>query len=225
MQPDQVKFITRDSLPVLESSACDGDLFSRPPFGKQFGLSTSKFQKSININMSDLLQKEQCDFLIDVYLKSYHPISPVIHVPSFLDDYKRIWPSNETADHSPPLCPAFFSLLTAILFAGSEAASSSNIALYFGDITKTELSDKLYRQTVKALKEASFATTPAIESLTAYLISQTVWYRGEFAAIFNLCSPANGSISKRKSLCRAGTLLLLTVNLIITIYNIFGLTI
>jgi hypothetical protein len=145
---------------------------------EQFPIRALRFQKPMKIDMSELPQRQQCDFLVEMFLESYHPINPVIHVPSFLADYDMFWMSSSISESFPRPNPASVSLLLAVLFVGSATGPSSKINLHFSDTTRAELSQKLYRQTTKALKQASFVRTPAIESFTAYLISQTVWYKG-----------------------------------------------
>jgi hypothetical protein len=164
------------SAPLLRSSEYASDLFDQPPAVEASPLRPLRFQRPMDIDISELPTRRQCDFLVEVFLESYHPINPVIHVPSFLTDYEAFWGS--VSEPSPRRNPASVSLLLAVLFVGCAIGPSSKMILHFSDTVRTELSQKLYRQTTKALKQASFARTPAIESFTAYLISQTVWYRG-----------------------------------------------
>jgi hypothetical protein len=160
------------------------DLFAQPPSVEQSPRGFSRFQRPVNIDMSELPNKQQCDLLVEVFLESYHPINPVIHVPSFLADYEMFWASSAVSEPTPRLNLASVSLILAVLFVGSATGPSSKMNLHFSDIARADLSRNLYRQTTKALKQASFARTPAIESFTAYLISQTVWYKGILSRTF-----------------------------------------
>ncbi|KAF2092461.1 hypothetical protein NA57DRAFT_82315 [Rhizodiscina lignyota] len=154
-----------------------GDYFPQPPVDELYKVpSTSKRQKPLLVDLSLLPRKPQCDYLVETFMKNYQAVAPALHVPTFLEEYESLWAAErERVQASPP----YISLLYAVLFAGSVIGPTSGMDEYFSGRPRSEISRELYKQTTKALRQASFARTPSVESLTAYMIAQTVWFREE----------------------------------------------
>jgi hypothetical protein len=140
---------------------------------------TSRFQTRATVDYSSFPTRSQCDFLLEIFLKNFQSVMPLIHVPTFLERYQIFWSHAQGNQGQVQSTPAFLSLLYAILYAGSAVGSSSTLDVVFSYTSRAELSKDLYAKTTAALKRASFARTPAIDSFTAYMIAQSIWSREE----------------------------------------------
>jgi hypothetical protein len=73
----------------------------------------------------------------------------------------------------------FLTLFTAVLFAGSVVCPRFYIQNAFGEISREELSTRLYKRTVRAIRMSDFPRSPSIQSLTAFIIANATWLRAE----------------------------------------------
>jgi Fungal specific transcription factor domain len=157
-----------------------GDYFAPPPADESTTVPCSaRYQRPLVVSTSQFPKKWQCDYLVEVFITHYQPLAPVVHVPTFLKDYDIFYEGMAAAPQGYRAEPCFLSLVYAIMFAGSVISSSAGIAEHFPDRPRSEISKDLYNQTTRTLREASFTRVPSIDSFTAYLVAQTVWYREE----------------------------------------------
>lgn len=135
--------------------------------------------------LDELPAKNVCDSLYDSYVDSIQPIIPLLHLPTFRDQYERFWTWLSTwnrqgvSDGVLAETPSFLPLLFAVLFAGS----ISNTSDAFGPPTRgfsgAVLSTKLYRLSTQSLALVSFPQSPTIYSLVSFLIGQNMLIREE----------------------------------------------
>ncbi|CCX15257.1 Similar to Uncharacterized transcriptional regulatory protein C139.03; acc. no. Q9UTN0 [Pyronema omphalodes CBS 100304] len=120
--------------------------------------------------------KHQCDTLLKSFLQGVHPIVPLIHVPSFLQEWRSFWSSSEEA---PEPSPSFLPLLLAVLYAGAVSISPKSLATSFDNRTKEAvMSDQLQAATT-SLEQSGFLKSPTINGLLGYLLVQTCLVREE----------------------------------------------
>ncbi|RFU27671.1 hypothetical protein B7463_g8653, partial [Scytalidium lignicola] len=129
--------------------------------------------------------KEICDNLYQNFLDIIHPITPLLHIPTFQSQYTRFWqwflswdreeiPTGILAE-----TPSFLPLLFAVLFVGSFGQPTP---LFNQDSTEASLSamtTQLYKLHSHALSLVSFPQNPTIYSLIAYLMAQNLLIREE----------------------------------------------
>lgn len=175
---------------TLSTSSSDGgkgkpsiepisDIFDHTPVLESGRIKSLKYQQPMIVDPDEFPTRSQSDCLVGVYLISYQALIPLVHVPSFLRAYELFWQTQGNGGSGRSANPAFVSLLSAILLAGSIAASNFEIKQVFGDKPQSELSRELYYSATSSLRKASFARTPSIDSFTAFLISQSIWLRGK----------------------------------------------
>lgn len=159
---------------------------------------TRRFRSPIAIDPSHFPTRSQCDCLVDNYLQSYQPVSPLVHVPTFMLRYHQFWevPKGDLSTSHPH--PAFISLLYAVLLAGAVCVSTHDFEESFGEQTRSMVTKELYTRTGQALRQAGYTKTPSLDSFTAFLISESIWLRGEFLSS-RLCRAPSLTIVKMKS--------------------------
>jgi len=129
-----------------------------------------------------------CDDLYRNFLCAVHPVIPLIHTPTFDMQYRRFWewyvtwngtniPRGVLAES-----PCFVALLLAVLFTGSVAGPHPQV----GGISPTgqqydALQKQLCRMTSTSLTMVGFPQNPAMASLEAYLLLQSILMREEEA--------------------------------------------
>ena len=117
-----------------------------------------------------------CDFLFEAFVWNFHPVVPLVHIPTFTQEYEKFWESQSLrslrAPHSIPL-------VLAALFAGCVVCSRDNLEMYLEDESPEDLATSLHSITCKALDMSHFPRVPTIESLSAYMIVQGTWMRDE----------------------------------------------
>jgi hypothetical protein len=138
-----------------------------PPF--------SRYQRTMPDVIPELPPKMLCDRLFESFVVYYHPVAPLIHIPSTRKDYDGFWaPDTAIKRTRKALCTP---LIIAILFAGAIAFEESIIASHSGR-SKSDIVTELHLLTAKTLRYANFPRTPTIESFAAYLIVQNTCMRG-----------------------------------------------
>lgn len=131
--------------------------------------------------------KETCDLLCKEYFVRVHAILPIIHGPSFEKQYRMLWLSwpNEFIENirSGIMAknPSFLALLYAVLFAASTTASAGALKPHFNGATTGSVSLTLLSLTKASLSLVSFPERPALDSLSAFLVSQNMLMREEEA--------------------------------------------
>ena len=154
-----------------------GALLSAPPATTPVSRTSNIYQGQISANVSHLPDKMCCDCLFDAYLWNFHPVVPLIHIPSFRKEYERFWDlrfqsgGQKTTQSTP--------LILAVLFAGSVVCSTLKFERYFVSEDHEEITLQLYWMSSRALSLSGFPRVPTVESLSAYLIVQGTWMREE----------------------------------------------
>lgn len=129
--------------------------------------------------------KELCDDLYQNFLDVIHPITPLLHIPTFHSQYLRFWqwflswnrdemPSGILAE-----TPSFLPLLFAVLFAGSFGQPTPLFNQETSEASFSAMTAPLYKLHSHALSLVAFPQSPTIYSLIAYLIAQNLLIREE----------------------------------------------
>lgn len=138
-----------------------------------------KDSRSLAGTLKKLPSKAVCDGLYAVFLAGVHPLVPLIYLPSFDVQYRRFWEwqGSRRRDEIPQGVlaenPSFLPLLLAVLFAGSLACNRETHP-QSPSIKTRKLRTKLYRLTQDALTLVGFPHSPAMYSLIAYLLIQSM---------------------------------------------------
>ena len=124
--------------------------------------------------LSNLPSRPICDNLLQGYVWNFHPVIPIVHIPTLLEEYKLFWENHKdslllTAMPSIPL-------IIAVLFAGAVVCTSRD---GFDSQMQKAWAVSLHRTASESLRLSSFPRTPTIESLTAYIILQGTFMREE----------------------------------------------
>ncbi len=121
------------------------------------------------------------------YFDAIHGIIPIIHSPSFQEQYNRLWLSLEGMSAERIRTgilaenPSFLSLLFAVLFAASTTCSEAFLKAHFSHAQPQATSAALYQLTELTLSLVSFSSSPTLDSLSAFLISKNMVMREEDA--------------------------------------------
>lgn len=141
----------------------------------------SESQLSSNVPESfwaQLPSRDFCDLGLKWYFRGYHPLIPLVHVPSFSTEYEQFWSKLEDQVRSRSSLMSFTALFMSLLYAGSVVGGdylSPNLPGY----TQADTVPKLYQLTVRALKLARFPYAPTLDTLRAYLILKSITMREE----------------------------------------------
>ncbi|CUS09771.1 unnamed protein product [Tuber aestivum] len=138
----------------------------------------------IPLILRDLPDKPVCDIMYKAFLNGVHPIMPLIHVPTFAKEYNAFWawfPNNIRSIPDPALTEnhGFFPLLLSVLYAGSMSLPAKVVGKLLPGQTKMQVNKNLYSGSMHALSASCFPRTPTINSLIAFLITQTCLIREE----------------------------------------------
>ena len=158
------------------------DLLRRHPSHNPDGSKSNRFQAPKSIDFEQFPSRPYADMLVKGFLQGNQALSPLIHVPTFIKDYKKFWTAQTSEESSSRPNAAFIALLYAILFAGSVAVSKTLQEPFCSGKPRQVVSQELYIHTMQALRQANYIRTPAIESFAAFLISQSIRLRGKSAA-------------------------------------------
>lgn len=129
--------------------------------------------------LRSLPNRVRCDALLLSFMIGVRPIAPLIHVPSFREDYTQFWNWAAKSDVviTPSLKlirdPTFFPLLFAILFSGAIAAPPGlwNQSPFQG-VNKDLFLSELESACRNSLKLCQYNEYPTINTLVASLL----WY-------------------------------------------------
>ncbi|KAF2436271.1 hypothetical protein EJ08DRAFT_232821 [Tothia fuscella] len=126
-------------------------------------------------NIEDHLTEEQALFLSQVYIQGYHPLVPLVHVPSFLEQSEYLL-RNGTSPNADETVECI-SLVLAVCFAGVLACTDEQLASEFPDRSRNSIGGALNRVSLNAVRVAGFPSKPTLRTLTAYIICQSSWLR------------------------------------------------
>jgi Fungal specific transcription factor domain len=142
---------------------------------------------SLDILLKGLPSRETCDMLCKEYFVRVHAIVPIIHGPSFEKQYSMLWLSLTNLSNESMRSgimaknPSFLALLFAVLFAASTTCSAENLKPHFDTGSNRSISLTFLSLTKASLTLVSFPQSPSLDSLSAYLVSQSMLMREEEA--------------------------------------------
>jgi hypothetical protein len=120
--------------------------------------------------LEQLPPKVICDKLISSYLRGYHPIVPLIHVPTFRQRYASLWATYSDADTAETVSMSFVTLLVAICYAGSVAIPERLSSRPGEGPEPDDVAQHLHELGLQGLELTFFPKLPTVETLTAYLL-------------------------------------------------------
>ncbi|KAE9365933.1 hypothetical protein N431DRAFT_487811 [Stipitochalara longipes BDJ] len=149
--------------------------------------------RSIAHILSQIPAKITCNMLCQSFVINVYPMIPIIHLPSFKQACHRFWQwmedgTGRRTQHPEILAenPSFLALLSAVLFCGVTTCSKNDFFQHFGPQSQPEASRTLLSLTKEAITFVGFPQSPALDCLSAFLLSQTILLREEEA--FNSCA-------------------------------------
>lgn len=102
---------------------------------------------------------------MECYWDAVHPVSRVVHRPSFVQRYETLW---ETIENGCPVPPSLAAIVYSMLFSASVAMSEEQVSELF-QISRQYLKDSLQLGTELALSRANLLRTSKIETLQAFV--------------------------------------------------------
>jgi Fungal specific transcription factor domain len=140
---------------------------------------------TISCVLSTLPPKSACDVLLKSFFTTVYPVIPVLHLPTFSDEYQSFWFENESRDWHASMPgrtiannPSIVCLLFSILFAGSMTVSGSRLAELSAE-REPILPGDLYFGTMVSMALVGFPRRPTLYSLAAFLFAQNQLTREE----------------------------------------------
>ncbi|KAJ5534084.1 hypothetical protein N7527_000338 [Penicillium freii] len=109
--------------------------------------------------------RSAADKLMECYWDAVHPVSRVVHRPSFVQRYETLW---ETIENGYPVPPSLAAIVYSMLFSASVAMSEEQISELF-QTSKQYLKDSLQLGTELALGRANLLRASKIETLQAFV--------------------------------------------------------
>lgn len=127
--------------------------------------------------------------LLEVYFEGYHVIVPLVHQPTFSADCHRLLHSEYpvvTPKNREPI-----TLMLAACFAAAIVCPEERLRLHFPEKSKELVAKELHKLASRFLRDAGFPFRPSLRSLTAYILCQSTWLRGENGSCLTLLMPAD----------------------------------
>ncbi|EXJ80889.1 hypothetical protein A1O3_07177 [Capronia epimyces CBS 606.96] len=132
-----------------------------------------------------LPSQDVCEKLCDLFFASVFPLTPLLHVRGFAQDFRDFW-AGVTPGHlhesEPSLFlrkkPGYLCLLSAILFAALASSSDSRVRTLLGETEIPQASDMYFMAMVSATL-SGFPRRPSMYSLAAYIFTQSQFAREE----------------------------------------------
>lgn len=109
--------------------------------------------------------RSTADKLMECYWDAVHPVSRVVHRPSFVQRYETLW---ETIENGYPVPPSLAAIVYSVLFSASVAMSEEQISELF-QTSKQYMKDGLQLGTELALGRAQLLRASKIETLQAFV--------------------------------------------------------
>ena len=126
-----------------------------------------------------------CDVYYQSFVDSVHSVIPLVHLPSFHQEYVSFWEwrnctrKTKIDDNITAVYPSFLPLLLAVLYAGSEASKSHTQDFAAGQSMIRHSSTQLYKCILNTQSLMEFPRKPTLYSLMAFLISENLKIREE----------------------------------------------
>ena len=167
------------TLPTRSHIRLTGDIVSQPPAWTAESRVTTRTVARNPEFLRQLPSKRRCDALLEGYIRGYHPLVPIIHIPTFKDRYEEFWKTRNDINAGQTASMSFAALLVGILYAGSVACPEAVTSGAVGAPSPEEAATHLHKLAMKALRLSNFPRTPTLDSFRAYLICQSTWTRDE----------------------------------------------
>lgn len=170
---EQTRYKAAPSISSPSASAFSGTLLSAAPVWGLRNDASSRYRDP-NDQRIQLPDRKVCDDLLQSFIWNFHPVIPLVHIPTLREQYGTFWEHHDGRFLAPDHTTIAFIL--AVLFAGAAVVPLQDV--HEPDEHK-ELVASLYRTASEALRSSCFPRTPTVQSLTAYLILQCTFMREE----------------------------------------------
>jgi hypothetical protein len=141
----------------------------------------SESHSSFNVSTSfwkDFPSKNFCGAALKWYFRGCHPLIPLVHVPSFRQEYEHFWSCLQDQNQNKTGLISFATLLLSFLYAGV-IGSGEEQHLVLPGLNVTDTITRLHRLISRALKLARFPHAPTLDTFRAYLLQQSLRMREE----------------------------------------------
>lgn len=135
--------------------------------------------------MSLLPSQEVCEQLCKVFFTTVFPLIPILHLPSFAEDFQEFWKERNVQPQHPTAAPdflrkkpGFVSLLSSMLFASLVSASREQLKAAVGISSELQAGD-MYFVTIMAASLTGFPRRPSLYTLAGYIYAQSQFVREE----------------------------------------------
>ncbi|KAH8816721.1 fungal-specific transcription factor domain-containing protein [Xylogone sp. PMI_703] len=133
-----------------------------------------------------LPEREICEKLCNVFFATIFPLIPLLHLPTFAEDFDSFWQEIKSTDkHNSHFSiflrkkPGFVCLLASILFASVVSVPPSRLNSVLGDNTTNLSPGDMHFATTMSAALTGFPRSPSIYSLAAYIFAQSQFMREE----------------------------------------------
>ena len=134
--------------------------------------------------MALLPVQDACDRLCSTFFTTIFPLIPILHPPTFAEDYRDFWEERAVQPQHPldaPTVlrrkPGFVSLLASILFASLVSGTDQRLQAIKND-NNINTGD-MYFATIMASNLTGFPRRPTFYTLAAYIYAQSQFVREE----------------------------------------------
>lgn len=126
----------------------------------------------------ELPSRDFCDEALKWYFRGYHPLVPLVHVPSFRQDYEQFWNSLRADNQNRMNLLSLTTTILSFVYAGV-VVSREQQHLTLPNLSVLETTSRLHRLISRALKLARFPHAPTLDTLRAYMIQQSIRLKAE----------------------------------------------
>ena len=124
--------------------------------------------------------KTTCESLCSLFFSTVFPLLPILHIPGFANDFQIFWEErNSSRGHDFEIGvfvrrkPGFGCLLSSMLFAALKCAPKSRLQSVLGDYPDLPSARNMYVVAVIFITLTGFPRRPSLDSLAAYLLTQS----------------------------------------------------
>lgn len=132
-----------------------------------------------------LPSKATCHTLCSAFFTNVYPLIPILHIPSFTENYEAFWLDfQQHGDHNVTIGPFlrekpdYVCLLCAMMFAGILTISSTQLEI-MAIKNSNKMANDLYFATMKSASLVGFPRRPSLNSLAAYIVAEMQLLREE----------------------------------------------
>jgi hypothetical protein len=131
--------------------------------------------------VQQLPERAVCEELMQCYIRGYHSIAPMLHVPTFRQKFDRFWNSYRDLAAAEDASVSFATLLTAVCYAGTKT-SPEHLSLLANE-GAAGVGRRLRRLGLQGLKLAHFPKLPTLETLIAFILLQSSCAKEEESSV------------------------------------------